>query len=82
MKEWEGEVCEVEGDAFSAGRDDIDTVTAIVGEGRAKVVSAVPVRVPRETVVGVVKLKLAGRVKGVGGEVKEGEMVEARPGRE
>jgi hypothetical protein len=50
VKEWEEEVCEGEGDAFSA--DDIDTVTAVVGEGRAKVVSAVPVRVPRETVVG------------------------------
>ncbi len=52
-------MCEGEGDAFSAGGDDIDTVTAVplVGEGRAKVVSAVPVRVPRETVVGAVKGK-------------------------
>ncbi len=50
-------MCEGERDAFSVGRDDIDTVTAVVGEGRAKVVSAVPMRVPRETVVGTVKGK-------------------------
>jgi hypothetical protein len=50
-------VCEGEGDAFSAGGDNIYTVTAVVGEGRAKVVSAVPVRVPREAVVGAVKRK-------------------------
>ncbi len=50
-------MCEGEGDAFSAGGDDIDTVTAVVGEGRATVISAVPVRVPRETVVGPVKGK-------------------------
>jgi hypothetical protein len=48
-------VCEGEGDAFSTGGDDIYTVTAVVGEGRAKVVSAVPVRVPREAVVGPLK---------------------------
>jgi hypothetical protein len=48
-------VCEGEGDAFSAGGDDINTVTAVVGEGRAKVVSAVSVRVPREVVVGAVE---------------------------
>ncbi len=52
VEEGEGKVCKGEGDAFSAGGDDIDTVTAVVGEGRAKkVVSAVPVRVSRETVV-------------------------------
>ncbi len=50
-------MCEGEGDAFSAGGDNIYTVTAVVGEGRAKVVSAVPVRVPREAVVGAVKRK-------------------------
>ncbi len=55
MKEWEGKVCESEDDAFSASGDDIDTVTAVVGEGRAKVVSAVPVRVSREAVVGAVR---------------------------
>jgi hypothetical protein len=56
VKEWEGEVCEGEGDAFSAGGDDIYTVTAVVGEGRAKVVSAVLVRVPiREAVSGPLK---------------------------
>jgi hypothetical protein len=55
VKEWEGEVCEGEGDAFSARGDNIYMVTAVVGEGRAKVVSAVPVRVPREAVVGAVE---------------------------
>ncbi len=34
------------GDAFRAGGDNVDTVTAIVGEGRAKVVSTVPVGIP------------------------------------
>ncbi len=48
-------MCEGESDAFSAGGDDIYTVTAVVGESRAKVVSAVPVRVPREAVVGAVE---------------------------
>ncbi len=50
-------MCEGEGDAFSAGGDDIYAVTAVVGEGRAKVVSAVPVRVPREAAVGAVERK-------------------------
>ncbi len=50
-------MCEGEGGAFSADEDDIYTVTAVVGEGRAKVVSAVPVRIPREAVVGAVKRK-------------------------
>ena len=31
------------------------TVTAVVGEGKAKVVSAVPVGIPREAVVGTVE---------------------------
>ncbi len=45
-------MCKGEGDAFRASRDNVNTMTALVGEGRAKVVSAVPVRVPRKTVVG------------------------------
>ena len=44
-----------EGSAFGAGGDNINTVTAVVGEGRAKVVSAVPVGIPREAVVGTVE---------------------------
>ena len=44
-----------EGDAFGAGGDNVHAVTTVVGEGWAKVVSAVPVRVPRKTVVGAVK---------------------------
>ena len=44
-----------EGDALGAGRDDIDAVTAVVGKGGAKIVGAVPVRVPRKTVVGAVE---------------------------
>ena len=46
-----------EGDAFGADRDDINTVTTVVGKGGAKIVGAVPVRVPRKTVVGAVKSK-------------------------
>jgi hypothetical protein len=44
------------------GEGDIDAVTTVVGEGGAKIEGSVPVRVPRETVVGVVKrkTKLAG----------------------
>ncbi len=57
MEEWEGEVCKGEGDAFRASRDNVNTVTAVVGEGRTKVVSAIPVRVPRKTVVGAVERK-------------------------
>ncbi len=72
-----------EGDAFGAGRSDIDAVTAVVGKGGAKIVGAVPVRVPRKTVVGAVEgtTKLAGGMKGVGGEVVR-EAVKTRPGRE
>ncbi len=55
MEEWEGKVGKGEGDAFGAGGDDIDSVTAVVGEVGAKIVGAVPVRVPRKTVVGAVK---------------------------
>ena len=71
------------GDAFGAGRDDIHTVTAVVGKGGAKVVGAVPVRVPRKTVIGTVegKTKLAGGMKRVGGEVIR-KAVKTRPGRE
>ena len=73
-----------EGDAFGAGGDDINAVTAVVGKGGAKIiVGAVPVRVPRKTVVGAVKLetKLAGGMKGVSGEVVR-KTVQTRPGRE
>ena len=44
-----------EGDACGAGGDDIDAVTTVVGEGGAKIEGSVPVRVPREAVVGTVK---------------------------
>jgi hypothetical protein len=37
------------------GGNDVYTVTAVVGEGRAKVVSAVPVGIPREAVVGAIE---------------------------
>jgi hypothetical protein len=49
----------------SAGGDNVDTVAAVVGEGRAKVVSAVPVGIPREAVVGTVErqTELAGGMK-------------------
>ena len=72
-----------EGDAFRAGRDNVHAVTAVVGKGWAKVVGAVPVRVPRKTVVGAVKSKveLAGGMKRVGGEVVR-KTVKTRPGRE
>ncbi len=81
--EWKGEVGKGEGDAFGAVEDNIDLVTAVVGEGGAKIVGEVPVGVPRKPVVGAVKreTQLAGGVKGVGGEVI-GKMVKARPGRE
>ncbi len=71
MEECEGDVGKGEGDAFGAGGNDINAVTAVVDEGGAKIVGAVPVRVPRETVVGAVKrqTKLAGGMKGVSGEV-------------
>ncbi len=55
MEVRKGEVCEGEGDTFSAGGDDVYTVTAVVAEGRAKVVSAVPVGIPREAVVATVE---------------------------
>ena len=72
-----------EGDAFGAGGDNIHTVTTVVGKGGAKIVGAVPVRVPRKTVVGAVegKTKLAGGMDGVGVEVV-GETVQTRPGGE
>ncbi len=72
-----------EDDAFGAGGEDVDAVTAAVGEGRAKVVGSVPVGVPRKTVVGAVKrkTKLAGGMKGVGGKVVR-KTVQTRPRRE
>ena len=72
-----------EGDTCGAGGDDIDAVTTVVGEGGAKIEGSVPVRVPRETVVGAVKrkTKLAGGMNGVGGEVV-GKTVQTRPSRE
>ena len=57
MKEGEWVVGKGEGDAFDAGGDNVNAVTAVVGEGRAKIVGAVPVRVPRKTVVGTVEGK-------------------------
>ena len=72
-----------EGDACGAGGDHIDAVTTVVGEGGAKIEGSVPVRVPRETVVGAGKgkTKLAGRMKGVSGEVVR-KAVKTRPSRE
>ncbi len=55
MEDGEWEVGKGEGDAFGAGGEDVDAVTAVVGEGRAKVVGSVPVRVPRKTMVGAIK---------------------------
>ncbi len=58
-------------------------MTAVVGEGRAKVVSAVPGGIPREAVVVTVErqTELAGGMEWVDGEVIR-EAVKARPGRE
>ena len=63
--------------------DYIHTVTTVVGKGGAKIVGAVPVRVPRETVVGAVegKTQLAGGMDGAGVEVVR-ETVQTRPGGE
>jgi hypothetical protein len=82
MKEREWKVCKGEGDAFKACGDNIDSVTTVVGEGRAKVVGTVSVWIPRETVVGAVesKTELTGGMDGVGGEVV-GKVMEARPSR-
>ena len=57
-----------EGDACGAGGDDIDAVTTVVGEGGAKIEGSVPVRVPRETVVGAPR---AHNVEGKFGVRKE-----------
>jgi hypothetical protein len=43
VKKGEGKVCKGEVDAFKKGRDNIDLVTMVVGECRAKVVGAVSV---------------------------------------
>ena len=66
-----------------AGGDNVHAVAAIVGDGRAKVVSAVPVGIPREAVVGTVErqTELAGGMEWVGGKVIR-EAVKTRPGRE
>jgi hypothetical protein len=60
-----------EGDAFRAGGNDINTLTAVVSKGWAKGKSAIPVRGPNVEVVGTGegKTELAAGVKGVGGEV-------------
>ncbi len=78
MKEGEGKVCKSEGDAFKACGDNINSMTTVVVEGRAKVVGTVSVWISRQTVVGAVesKTELIGGVDGVGGEVV-GKMVEA-----
>jgi hypothetical protein len=83
VKEGEGKVCKGEGDAFKACGDNINSVTTVVGEGRAKVVGTVSVWIPRETVVGAVegKTELTGGMDGVGGEVV-GKVVKARPSRD
>ncbi len=54
-----------------------------MGEGRAKVVSAVPAGIPREAVVGTVErqTELAGGMRWVGGKVIK-EAVKTRPDRE
>ncbi len=52
---------------FSAGGDNVHAVAVVVGEGRAKVVSAVPVGIPREAVVGTVETDIVGRGDEVGG---------------
>ncbi len=72
-----------EGGTFGAGGDNVDAVTAVVGEGGAQIVGAVPVGVPRKTVVGAVKrqTKLTGGMNGVGGEVVR-LVVKVGPGRE
>jgi hypothetical protein len=57
VKEWEGKVCKGEGDAFKTCGDNINSVTTVVSEGRAKVVGTVSVWIPRETVVGAVESK-------------------------
>ena len=79
VKKGDRKVCKGEDDAFKAGGDNIDSVTTVVGEGRAEVV----VWIPRETVVGAVKSKteLTGGVDRVCREVV-GKMMESRPSRE
>ncbi len=62
---------EGEGDAFRAGGDDIDTLTAVVGKGWAKGKDAIPVRGPSVVVFRPRegKAELARGVNRVGGEV-------------
>jgi hypothetical protein len=52
VEEWEGEVCKGKDDTFRASGDNVNTVTTVEGEGRAKIVGAVPVRVSIKTLVG------------------------------
>jgi hypothetical protein len=61
-----------EGDAFRVGGDDIDTLTAVVGKGRAKGKGAIFVRDPSVAVFRVRegKAELARGVNRVGGEVE------------
>ncbi len=76
-------MCKGEGDAFKAGRNNIDSVTTVAGEGRAKVVGTVPVWIPRETVVGAVKRQdKVDRGSGKGGRRSRRKMMESRPNRE
>ncbi len=76
-------MCKGERGAFRAGGDNVSTMTAIVGDSRTKDERVIPVRVPREAVIGTGegKAELAGGVKWVGGKVVEKAM-KARPGRE
>ncbi len=71
VKKGQREVCEGEGDAFGAGRNNINTLAAVVGEGWAKGKSTIPVRGPSVAVFGTRegKAKLARGVNRVGGEV-------------
>jgi hypothetical protein len=45
-------LCKGERGAFRAGGDNVSAMTAIVGESRTKDEGAIPVRVPREAVIG------------------------------
>ncbi len=70
VEEGKGIGCKGEGGAFGAGGDDISSLAAaIMGNGRAKDKSTIPVRVPRWTMVRVREKK--DRVDDRGGE--EGE---------
>jgi hypothetical protein len=68
---------------FRAKGGNVGAVTAMAGKGGTMNESAVPVRVPRETMVGIgeSKAELARGMKWVGGKVV-GKAVKARSGRE